>query len=71
MKDNNVNGIKRHVLVKHMYFSPHINLNDIADNATKKIELTTKGKMKDTNLEHTTNLTLQQLKSYINMQGKQ
>jgi hypothetical protein len=27
--------------------------------------------MKDTNLEHTTNLTLQQLKSYINMQGKQ
>jgi len=37
-----VNGIKRPILVKHMYFSPCINLNDIADNAITKIEMATK-----------------------------
>jgi hypothetical protein len=60
MKDNNVNGIKRHVLVKHKYFSFHINLNDVTNNATTKIELIVKREMKDTNIEHTTNLALQQ-----------
>jgi hypothetical protein len=38
MKDNNVNGINRHTLLKHMYFSPCINLNDIVDNATIRIQ---------------------------------
>jgi hypothetical protein len=38
MKDNNVNGINRLVLLKHMYFSPCINLNDIVDNATIRIQ---------------------------------
>jgi hypothetical protein len=60
MKDNNVNGINRHVLAKHMYFPPCINLNDIVDNATTRIELAAKKEMEDTNIEHTTNLTLQQ-----------
>jgi hypothetical protein len=58
MKDNNANGIKRLVLAKHMYFSPRINLNNIGDNATTKIELIAKRKMKDTNTKHTINLTL-------------
>ncbi len=35
MKDNHVNGIRRHILGKHMYFSPCINLNNIVDNANK------------------------------------
>jgi hypothetical protein len=43
-----------------MYFSPCINLNDIVDNATTRIELAAKREMEDTNIEHTTNLTLQQ-----------
>jgi hypothetical protein len=59
MKDNNVNGIKKPILAKCMYFSPHINLNDIADNAIIRIKLTTKKEKKDTNIEHTINLTLQ------------
>ncbi len=57
MKDNNMNGIKRPILAKCMYFFPCINLNDIANNATTKIELVIKKEMKDAN---TTNLTLQQ-----------
>jgi hypothetical protein len=56
MKDNNVNGIKKHILVKRMYFSLRINLNDIANNATTRIELVAKREMKDTNIKHTTNL---------------
>jgi hypothetical protein len=56
MKDNNLNGIRKHISVKHMYFSPHINLNDIVDNATIKIKLATKKEMKNTNSKHTTNL---------------
>jgi hypothetical protein len=40
MEDNNVNVIKRPILVKHMY--PCINLNDIADNATTKIKMAAK-----------------------------
>jgi hypothetical protein len=54
MKDNNVNGIRRHILVKHMYFSCRINLNDIV--TTTKIKQVTKRDMKDTNTEHTANL---------------
>jgi hypothetical protein len=46
MKNNHVNGIKRHILEKRMYFSPRINLNDIIDNATTKIELVAKREMK-------------------------
>jgi len=49
------NGIKRHILVKRMYFSLHINLNDLVDNATTRIKLVAKKEMKDTNIEHTTN----------------
>jgi hypothetical protein len=37
-----VNGTKRHKLAKHIYFSLHINLNDVVDNATTKIELAVK-----------------------------
>jgi hypothetical protein len=37
MKENSVNGIRRHILAKHMYFSPHINLKNIIDNATTRI----------------------------------
>jgi hypothetical protein len=55
MKDNNVNGIKRPILAKHMYFSPCIHLNYIVDNVTTRIELVAKREMKDTNIEHTTN----------------
>jgi hypothetical protein len=57
MKDNNVNGIRRHILAKRMYFSPHINLNDIVNNATIRIKLVAKREMKNTNTKHTTNLT--------------
>jgi hypothetical protein len=60
MKDNNMNGIKRPILAKCMYFFPCINLNNIANNATTRIELVIKKEMKDANIEHTTNLTLQQ-----------
>jgi hypothetical protein len=56
MKDNNVNGIRRHILVKRMYFSLYINLNDIVDNATTRIKLAPKREMKDTNIDHTPNL---------------
>jgi hypothetical protein len=42
MEYNNVNGIKRPILAKRMYFSPCINLNNIADNATTKIEMAAK-----------------------------
>jgi hypothetical protein len=49
------NGTKRHILVKHMYFSLHINLNHVADNATTRIKLVAKKEMKDTNIEHTKN----------------
>jgi hypothetical protein len=56
MKENNVNGIRRHILAKRMYFSLCINLNDITNNATTRIELVAKREMKDTNTKHTTNL---------------
>jgi hypothetical protein len=56
MKDNNVNGIKGHILAKRMYFSPHINLNNITNNATIRIKFAAKREMKDTDIEHTTNL---------------
>jgi hypothetical protein len=49
MKDNDMNGINRPILAKCIYFSPRINLNDIADNATIKIEIVAKRKMEDTN----------------------
>jgi hypothetical protein len=55
-----MNGIKRPILAKHMYFSPRINLNDITDNATIRIELMAKREMIDTNTKHSKNLTLQQ-----------
>jgi hypothetical protein len=51
-----VNEIRRHILAKCMYFSPHINLNNIVDNATIKIKLAAKKEMKDTDTKHTTNL---------------
>jgi hypothetical protein len=57
MKDNNVNGIRRHILAKRMYFSPCITLNYIADNVTTRIKLAIKREMKNTNTKHTTNLT--------------
>jgi hypothetical protein len=50
------------ILAKRVYFSLHINLNDVVDNATI-IELAAKREMKDANIEHTTNLTLQKGKS--------
>jgi hypothetical protein len=56
MKDNNVNGIRKHILVKCIYFPPYINLNDIDDNTTTIIKLAAKREMKDTNTKHTTNL---------------
>jgi hypothetical protein len=60
MKHNNMNRIKRPILAKCMYFFPCINLNDIANNAITRIELLIKKEMKDTNIEHTTNLASQQ-----------
>jgi hypothetical protein len=54
-----VNGIKRCILAKHMYFSPCIILNDIVGNATTKIKLDGKREIKNTKIEHTTNLTWQ------------
>jgi hypothetical protein len=57
MKNNNVNGIRTHILAKCMYFSPRINLNNIIDNATIRIKLVAKREMKNTNTKHTTNLT--------------
>jgi hypothetical protein len=56
MKNNNVNGIRKHILAKGMYCSPCINLSDITDNATTRIKLVAKKEMKDTNIEHTINL---------------
>jgi hypothetical protein len=56
MKDNNVNGIRGHILAKRMSFSLHINLNNITNNVAIRIKLTAKREMKDTNTEHTTNL---------------
>jgi hypothetical protein len=53
MKNNNVNGIRKHILAKNMYCSPRINLNDIIDNATTRIKLVAKKEMKDTNIEQT------------------
>jgi len=59
MKNNNVNGVRKHILVKRMYFSPRISLNDIVSNATTRIELTINKKMNDTNIKHITNPTWQ------------
>jgi hypothetical protein len=49
MKYNHVNGIRRHILGKRRYFSPCINLNDIVNNVTTRIELAAKREIKDTN----------------------
>jgi hypothetical protein len=56
MKNKNVNGIRKHILGKGMYFPFRINLNNIANNATTRIKLVAKKEMKDSNIEHTTNL---------------
>jgi hypothetical protein len=57
MKYNNVHGIRRQYWQNAcMYLSPHINLNNIDDNATTRIKLATKKEMRDTNIEHITNL---------------
>jgi hypothetical protein len=49
MKKKKVNGIRKHILAKGMYFPFHINLNNIANNATTRIKLVAKKEMKDTN----------------------
>jgi hypothetical protein len=49
MKNNNVNGINRPILAKRIYFSPCMNLNNIVNNATIRIETMAKREIEDTN----------------------